>query len=70
MVDLPILPLIEFTILNLFDLPSHVTIFNVCNEILTGELLQQGDRYHNLRKLFFQHFIAYTMNWFLNSRSD
>ena len=40
------------TFLNLFDLSSHVTNFNARNEILTVKLLQQGYRYHKLRKTF------------------
>ena len=36
---------------------SHVTDFNARNKILTGELLQQGYRYHKLRKTV-HNFIA------------
>ena len=31
---------------------SHVTDFNACNKSLTAKLLQQGYRYHKLRKTF------------------
>ena len=31
---------------------SHVADFNACNESLTAQLLQQGYRYHKLRKIF------------------
>ena len=48
---------------------SRVTDFNARNKILTGKHLHQGYRSHKLRKLFL-NFIADTMNWFPNSRSD
>ena len=57
--------LIRFT-----SVSSHVTDLNARNKILTAKLLQQGYRHHKLRKTFFLNFIADTMNWFLNSRSD
>ena len=44
---------------------SHVTDISARNKILIGELLHQGYRYHKLSK-----FIADTMDWFQNSRSD
>ena len=31
-------------------MPSHVADFNASNESLTAKLLQQGYRYHKLRK--------------------
>ena len=31
---------------------SHVADFNACNKSLTAKLLQQGYRYHKLRKTF------------------
>ena len=31
---------------------SHVTDFNTCNKLLTAKLLNQGYRYHKLRKAF------------------
>ena len=43
------------TILNLFlfaRVSRHMTDCNVRNKILTAELLQQGYRYHKLRKTF------------------
>ena len=49
---------------------SYVTDFLARNKILTAKLLQQGYRYHKLRKTFFQNLSADTMNRFLNSRSD
>ena len=45
---------------------SHVADFNARNKGLTAKRLQQGYRYHKLRKTF-SKFIAHTMNWFLNS---
>ena len=45
---------------------SHVADFNARNKSLTAKLLQQGYRYHKIRK----DFIAETMNWFLNSMLD
>ena len=35
---------------------SHVTDFNTRNKLLTAKLLNQGDRYHNLRKAFFKFY--------------
>ena len=40
---------------------NHVTDFNARNKCLTAKLLQQGYRYHKLRKTFL-HFIVDTMN--------
>ena len=40
---------------------NHVTDFNARNKCLTAKLLQQGYRYHKLRK-YFLNFIADTMN--------
>ena len=34
------------------NLSSHVTDFNTRNKLLTAKLLNQGYRYHNLRKAF------------------
>ena len=48
---------------------GHVTDFNARYKILTSKFLHQGYRYHRLRKAFL-NFIADTMNWFQNSRSD
>ena len=48
---------------------SHVADFNAHNKSLPAKLLQQGYRYHKLRKTF-SNFIADTMNWFLNSVLD
>ena len=50
----PVLPLTEFTFLNLFGLlvSSHVADFNARNKSLTAKLHQQGYRYHKLRKTF------------------
>ena len=48
---------------------SHVVDFNARNKGLTAKLLQQGYRYHKLRKTF-SKFIADTMNWFLSSMLD
>ena len=48
---------------------SHVVDFNARNKSLTAKLLQQGYRYHKLRKTF-SNFIADTMNWFLNLMLD
>ena len=48
---------------------SHVADFNAHNKSLTAKLLQQGYRYHRLRKIS-PNFIADTMNWFLNSMLD
>ena len=48
---------------------THVADFNARNKSLTAKLLQQGYRYHKLRKTF-SNFIADTMNWFLNSVLD
>ena len=55
MVTFPILPLTGFTFLNLIQfavVSSHVADFNACNKSLTAKLLQQGYRYHKLRKTF------------------
>ena len=54
---------------------SHVADFNARNKRLTAKLLQQGYRYHKLRKTFSKFYrrhyvIADTMNWFLNSMLD
>ena len=49
---------------------SHVADFNARNKSLTAKLLQQGYRYHKLRKTFYPNFIADTMNWFLSSMLD
>ena len=46
----PVLPLTGFTFLNLFGLSRHVADFNARNKSLTAKLLQQGYRYHKLRK--------------------
>ena len=47
---------------------SHVADFNARNKSLTAKLLQQAIGIINFdRKIFFPNFIAYTMNWFLNS---
>ena len=48
---------------------SHVVDFNARNKSLTAKLLQQGYRYHTLRKTF-SKFYRDTMNWFLNSVLD
>ena len=45
---------------------SHLVDFNARNRSLTAKLLQQGYRYHKLRKVFFFNFIVDTLNWFLN----
>ena len=49
-----VLPLTGFIFLNLFGLivSSHVIDFNARNKSLTAKLLQQGYRYHKLRKIF------------------
>ena len=47
----------------------RVADFNVCNKSLTAKLLQQGYRYHKLRKTF-SKFYRYTMNWFRISMMD
>ena len=43
---------------------NHVTDFNARNKYLTAKLIQQGYRYHKLRKTFsiFYRIIFYTMN--------
>ena len=53
----PVVSLMGFTFHNLLDLLivhmcSHVTGFNARSENLTAKLLQQGYRYHKLRKTF------------------
>ena len=35
---------------------SHVTYFNARNKILTAKLLQQGTRYHKLRRTFSKYY--------------
>ena len=53
-----VLPLTGFIFLNLFGLLECEVIvadFNARNKSLTAQLLQQGYRYHKLRK---------TLNWF------
>ena len=53
MVTFPVLPLTGFTFLNLFGLlECHVADSNARNKSLTAKLLQQGYRYHKLRKIF------------------
>ena len=52
MVTFPVLPLTGFTFLNLFGLLECLADFNARNKILTAKLLQQGYRYHKLRKPF------------------
>ena len=47
----------------------HVTDFNAHNKILTGKLLHQAIGIINFEK-FFLNFIADTMNWFQNSKSN
>ena len=41
---------------------NHIADLNARNKCLTAKLLQQGYRYHKLRKTFFLNFIADTMN--------
>ena len=41
---------------------QHVADLNARNKCLTAKLLQQGYRYHKLRKKHFLNFIADTMN--------
>ena len=48
---------------------SHVTDFNARNKILAGKLLIRANGIINFEKLFL-NFIADTMNWFQNLRSD
>ena len=49
----PVLPLTGFTFLIRFvRVSSHVAEFNSRNKSLTAKLLQQGYRYHKLRKIF------------------
>ena len=51
----PVLPLTGFTISQLIRfarVSSHVADFNACKKSLTAKLLQQGYRYHKLRKTF------------------
>ena len=48
---------------------NHLADFNVRNKSLTAKLLQQGYRYHKLRKAFL-NFIIDTLNWFLNVIPD
>ena len=52
MVTFPVLPLPVLTFLNLFGVCSHVAHFNARNKSLTAKPLQQGYRYHKLRKTF------------------
>ena len=53
MVTFPVLPLTGFTFLIRFArVSSHVADFNAHNKSLTAKLLQQGYRYHKLRKIF------------------
>ena len=49
---------------------SHVTDFNARKKKITGKLLHQAIGIINFERLFFLNFIADTMNWFRNSRSD
>ena len=48
---------------------SHVTDFNARKKKLTGKLLIRANGIINFEKLFL-NFIADTMNWFQNLRSD
>ena len=48
---------------------SHGADFNARSKSLTAKLLQQGYRYHKLRRIS-PNFIADTLNWFLNSMLD
>ena len=53
MVTFPVLPLTGFIFLIRFArVSSHVADFNARNKSLTAKLLQQGYRYHKLRKTF------------------
>ena len=53
MVTFPVLPLTGFIFLNLFGLLECLVVdFNARNKSLTAKLLQQGYRYHKLRKTF------------------
>ena len=68
----PVLPLTVFFFLNLFNLPECLVMGLTSmqlNKILTEKLFPQGYRYHKLRENF-KIFIADTMNWFKNSKSD
>ena len=50
-----IVPLMECISLNLFArVCYHVEDFNAHNTCLSAKLLKKGDRYHKLRKAFFQ----------------
>ena len=54
MVTFPVLPLTGFTFLNLFGLLQCLVMWLISMPVMkvTAKLLQQGYRYHNLRKIF------------------
>ena len=52
MVTFPVLPLTGFILIRFARVSSHVVDFNARNKSLTAKLLQQGYRYHKLRKTF------------------
>ena len=54
MVTFPVLPLTGFTfqLIRFARVSSHLADFNARNKSLTAKLLQQGYRYHKLRKTF------------------
>ena len=52
MVTVPVLPLYISQLIRFARVSSHVVDFNARNKSLTAKLLQQGYRYHKLRKTF------------------
>ena len=48
----PLAGLLRDTVTRIARVSSHVADFNACNKSLTAKLLQQGYRYHKLRKTF------------------
>ena len=52
MVTFPVLPLTGFIFLNLFGLLECLVMWLISMPVITAKLLQQGYRYHKLRKTF------------------
>ena len=66
-------PLMVFYISQLIQfarVSSNLAEFNARNKTLTANLLQQGYRYHKLRKVFYLSLIVDTTNWSLNTVPD
>ena len=73
MVTCPVLPhtVYSYQLIRFARVCSYVSDIKARNKILTANFSNRAISVINFEKLFFfQNFIADTMNWFLNSRSD